>query len=121
MKENLKDILSNLNPDVDQEMLLQYLQGKLSAQDQHELEKQMMGDDFDSDALDGLQEFRNKKNIASLIDQLNTDLKRRTEKKKRFKEKLKLKLDSNLLVAIIIILLLIVFSYLILHKKMTQG
>jgi hypothetical protein len=121
MKENLKDILSNLNPDVDQEMLLQYLQGKLSAQDQHELEKKMMGDDFDSDALDGLQEFQNKKNIASLIDQLNTDLKRRTEKKKRFKEKLKLKLDSNLLIAIIIILLLIVFSYLILHKKMIQG
>jgi len=42
MSEDLKDILSNLNPDVDQETLLQYLQGKLSAQDQHDLEKQMM-------------------------------------------------------------------------------
>ena len=121
MNENLKDILSNLNPDVDQEMLLQYLQGKLSAQEQHELEKQMLGDDFDSDALEGLQEFQNKKNIAALVDQLNTDLKRRTEKKKRFKEKLQLKLDSNLVMAIIIILLLIVLSYFVLHKKMAQG
>lgn len=121
MSENLKDILSNLNPDVDQEKLLQYLQGKLSAQEQHELEKQMMGDDFDSDALDGLQEFQNKKNLATLVNQLNTDLKNRTEKKKRFKEKLKLKLDSNLLVPLVIILLLIILSYLILHKKMTQG
>ena len=121
MNENLKDILSNLNPDIDQETLLQYLQGKLSAQEQHELEKQILGNDFDSDALEGLQEFQNKKNIAALVDQLNTDLKRRTEKKKRFRERLKLKLDANLLVAIIIILLLIILSYFILHKKMTQG
>ena len=121
MSENLKDILSNLNPEVDQEALMQYLQGKLSAQEQHELEKQMMNDDFDADALEGLQEFKNKKNIASLVDQLNTDLKRRTEKKKRFKEKLKLNLDSNLVVAIIIILLLIILSYMVLHKKITQG
>src|SRR5215213_7783378 len=98
MNESLKDILSNLNPDVDQEMLLQYLQGKMSAQEQHELEKQMMGDDFDSDALEGLQEFQNKKNLAALVNQLNTDLKKRTEKKKKFREKLKLNLDSNLVV-----------------------
>ena len=121
MNENLKDILSNLNPEVDQEMLLQYLQGKLSAQEQHDLEKQMMSDDFDSDALEGLQEFQNKKNIASLIDQLNTDLKRRTEKKKRFRGKLKLKLDPNLILAIIIILLLITLSYFIVHRLLTKS
>jgi hypothetical protein len=118
MSENLKDILSNLNPEVDQEMLLQYLQGKLSATEQHQVEKQMLGDDFDADALEGLQEFQNKKNITNLVHQLNADLKKRTEKKKRFRQKLKLNLDSNLLVTIIIILLLIILSYLILHKKM---
>ena len=121
MNENLKDILSNLNPDIDQETLLQYLQGKLSAQQQHELEKQMMDNDFNADALEGLQAFKNKKNISALVDQLNADLKRRTEKKKKFKEKLKLNLDSHLIIAIIIILLLIILSYVIIHKKITQG
>lgn len=121
MNEDLKDILSNLNPEIDQETLLQYLQGKLSAQEQHQLEKQMMDNDFSSDALEGLQEFKDKKNIAALVDQLNSDLKRRTATKKRFKEKLKLNLDSNLIVAIIIILLLIIISYFIIHKKMIQG
>jgi len=121
MSEDLKDILSNLNPDVDQETLLQYLQGKLSAQDQHDLEKQMMDNGFNADALEGLQEFRDKRSISALVDQLNTDLKKRTEKKKRFREKLKLNLDSNLIMAIIIILLLVIISYLIIHKKMTQG
>jgi len=118
MNEDLKDILSNLNPEIDQEALLQYLQGKLSAQQQHELEKQMMDNDFDADALDGLQEFKNKKNISALIDQLNTDLKKRTEKKKKFTEKMKLHLDTNLIIAIIIILLLIVISYIIIRKQL---
>lgn len=120
MSENLKDILSNLNPEIDQETLLQYLQGKLSAEQQHEVEKQLMDSDFEADALEGLQEFKDKKNINLLVDQLNTDLKKRTEKKKRFKQKLKLELDSSLLIALVIILLLIVISYLIIHKAMQQ-
>jgi hypothetical protein len=118
MNEELKDILSNLNPDISQETLLQYLQGKLSAQEQHDLEKQMMDNDFSADALEGLQEFKNKKNISVLVNQLNADLKKRTEKEKRFREKWKIRLDANLIMAIVIILLLIVISYLIIRKQL---
>lgn len=117
MDENLKDILSNLNPDIDQETLMLYLQGKLSADEQHRLEKQMMNSDFDSDALEGLQDFKDKKNISSLVQQLNTDLKHRTQKKKHFKEKLKINLDASLLIAVVIILLLIIISYIIIRKQ----
>ena len=120
MNDDLKDILSNLNSEVDQETLLRYLQGKLSEQKQHEVEKQMMGGDFEADALEGLQEFKNKKDISSLVNQLNADLKKRTEKKKRIKEKMKLTLDSNLIIAIVIILLLIVLSYFIIHKQLSH-
>lgn len=120
MNDDLKDILSNLNPEVDQETLLRYLQGKLSEQEQHEVEKQMMGDDFEADALEGLQEFENKKNLSLLVNQLNADLKRRTEKKRRFKQKMKLNLDSNLIISVVIILLLIILSYFIIHKLITK-
>ena len=120
MNDDLKDILSNLNPEVDQETLLRYLQGKLSDHEQHEVEKQMMGDDFEADALEGLQEFKNKKNLSLLVDQLNADLKRRTEKKKRFKEKMKLNLDSNLIIAVVIILLLIILCYFVIHKLIAK-
>ena len=120
MSENLKDILSNLNPDIDQETLLQYLQGKLSTEQQHEVEKQLMENEFDADALEGLQNFKDKKNINLLVDQLNADLKKRTEKKKRFKQKLKLELEPSVLIALVIILLLIVISYLIIHKAFQQ-
>ena len=40
MKENLKDILSHLAKDIDQETLLLYLQGKLSPEQQHEDRKE---------------------------------------------------------------------------------
>ena len=120
MNDDLKDILSNLNPDIDQEILMQYLQGMLSAPEQHELEKRLMDNDFAADALEGLQEFKNKKNISTLVDQLNADLKRRTDKKKRFKQKLKLDLDSNLVFAVVIILLLIIISYFVIHKLMAH-
>src|SRR5688500_12581890 len=50
MKENLKDILTHLNPEVDQETLLSYLQGKLNATEQHEVEKQLLDSDFEAEA-----------------------------------------------------------------------
>lgn len=118
MNEDLKDILSHLNPDIDQETLLQYLQGKLSAQEQYDLEKQMMDNDFAADALEGLQNIKDKKNIAALVDQLNYGLKKRTEKKKRFKEKLRLKFDANLIIVAVIILLLIILSYFIVRQQL---
>jgi len=120
MKENLKDILSNLNPEVDQETLLLYLQGKLSPEKQHELELQMLDNEFNDDALEGLESFRDKKKLAYLVEQLNNDLKKKTEKKKSFRKKLELKTDPTIWVAIAIILILIVISYLIIHKQL-QG
>ena len=39
MSENLKDILSHLSPEIDQETLLLYLQDKLTAEKRHEIEK----------------------------------------------------------------------------------
>ena len=116
MQENLKDILSNLSTDVDQETLLLYLQGKLSAEQQHELEKQMLDNDFTTDAFEGLQSFKNSHEVQSLVEQLNRDLKKKTEKKKAFRNKLKLKQDPWILIAAILILLLAVISYIVIHR-----
>ena len=60
MSENYKDILSNLSTSVDQETLLLYLQGKLSEEKKHEIEKQLLQNEFDEEAMDGLQEFKDK-------------------------------------------------------------
>jgi hypothetical protein len=120
MPANLKDILSNLSNEVDQETLLKYLQGHLSEEQKNELEKQMLSNDFDNDALEGLLEFRNKEKISLMVDQLNRDLRKKTEKKKQFREKLRFKDQPWLYIAILILLLLIVLSYFVIHRLTQQ-
>ncbi|MBD0333694.1 MAG: hypothetical protein ICV66_13690 [Chitinophagaceae bacterium] len=118
MQERLKDILSNLSTDIDQETLLLYLQGKLSAEKQHEIEKQLLDNEFHSEALEGLQKFKDQHKLQSLVEQLNKELRQKTKKKKALQRKRQLKPDPWLITAIIIILLLIVISYFIIHRQM---
>ena len=81
MQGNLKDILSNLSTDIDQETLLLYLQDKLPEDKKHELEKRLMENEFAGDALEGLREIKDKQQISFMVEMLNRDLKKKTEKK----------------------------------------
>lgn len=120
MQENLKDILSHLSTEIDQETLLLYLQGKLSAEQQHEVEKTMMENEFAADALEGLQQMKDSRDIELLIDQLNRDLRKKTEKKKAFREKLRIKQEPWIALIVLFFLLLIIISYLIIYRLMQQ-
>lgn len=120
MPDNLKDILSHLSTDIDQETLLLYLQGKLSDDKKHEVEKQLMDSDFELDAMDGLEEIRDKQQISYMVDALNRDLRKKTQKRKERREKLKLKDQSLLYISIFILLMLIVLCYVILQKMMKE-
>ena len=120
MLDKLKDILSNLSTEVDQETLLKYLEGKLSDEQRNEVEKKMMNTNFNDDAMEGLQEIKNKEKISSLVEQLNRDLHKKLEKKKKKREKLRLKDQPWLYIAVFIILLLIVLSYIVIHRMLQQ-
>lgn len=76
MSDQLKDILSKLNTDIDQETLLLYLQGKLSPEKQHDVELKMLDNDFNADALQGLEEIKDKKNLSFVLNELNKELKK---------------------------------------------
>lgn len=116
MSDNLKDILSNLSTDIDQETLLLYLQDKLSEEQKHDVEKQLLENEFAGDALEGLNEMKDKQQIAYMVEMLNRDLKKKTDKKKERREKLKLKDQTWLYVSIIILILLIVLCFLIIQR-----
>ncbi|MEO6069514.1 MAG: hypothetical protein ABIN57_09845 [Chitinophagaceae bacterium] len=118
MKENLKDILGHLPTDIDRETLLLYLQGKLPDEKQHEVEKQLLENEFASDAVEGLQQVPNKQKIDLIVDQLNRDLKKKTERKKIYRKKRQVGVDSWLIIFIIFILLLVAVSYYIIHQTM---
>jgi hypothetical protein len=116
MDDNLKDILSNLNKEIEQEKLLEYLNRNLSDADQHELEKQMNDDDFMSDAVEGLQQLGNKNAIAGYVQQLNADLRQQLNKKKERRNKRKIPGQYWTYISIILLLLLIVIAYVIIKK-----
>ena len=120
MTDNLKDILSHLSPDIDQETLLLYLQDKLTGDKKHEVEKQILENEFANDALEGLQQIGDKKRIPALTEQLNRDLRKKLEKKNRIRQRFRINEQPWLYITILIIILLIVLSYFTIHKLLTQ-
>jgi hypothetical protein len=113
MTGNLKEILSNLSTEIDQETLLLYLQDKLPQDKKHELEKQLLENEFAGDALEGLREIKDKQQINFMVEMLNRDLKKKTEKKRKRREKMQIKDQSWLYISVIIIILLIIISYMV--------
>ena len=120
MSENLKDILANLSTEIDQETLLLYLQDKLTGEKKHEVEKKLLENEFASDAADGLQDFRNKEHLATLVDHLNRDLKKKLYNKRTQGSKIHLKEYPWLYFAVILIIVLIVISYFIIRRLLNN-
>ena len=81
MPGNLKDILSSLSTDIDQETLLLYLQGKLSSEKKHEVEKKLLESEFTDDAIEGLQEIKDKEQITYMVEMLNRELRKKRIKR----------------------------------------
>jgi glutamate synthase domain-containing protein 3 len=121
MSKDLKDILSNLSTDIDQEQLLQYLNNKLSDKDKHLLEEQLLDNDFENEALEGLQAMKNKQQINHTVEMLNYELKKKTAKKKAFRKKLEIKDQSWIYIAIFLVLMLVVMAYFVIHYLKTKG
>jgi hypothetical protein len=116
MKNELKDILSNSSKDIDNQQLMDYLSNQLSKTESHEIEKNMADDAFMNDAVEGLQEIENKKNMQAYVEQLNNDLQKQIAKNKNRKEKRRLKDQPFTYVTIIIILILVIVSFLVLKR-----
>jgi hypothetical protein len=120
MPSKYKDIFSHLSTEVDQETLLLYLQDKLSAEMKHEVEKKLLESEFTDDAVEGLKEIKDKKQIAYMVEMLNRDLKKKLAKKKQRREKMRIKDQPWLYISILILILLIVISYIVIRRYLQQ-
>ena len=120
MSENLKDILSHFSSEVDQETLLLYLQGKLPEAQQHEVEKKLMQDEFNEDAMEGLQSVKDKEQLQYMVEMLNRDLKKKTGRKKQRREKMRYKDQPWLYVSLLILILLIALCYIVIRRLLTN-
>jgi hypothetical protein len=118
MNDDLLNILSNSNKDIDNQKLMDYLSDKLSAGEKHEIEKKMVDSEMLNDVIEGLEKFKNKKDVNLLVEQLNTNLKKQLEKKKAKKIKRQIKNMDWLYLSIILILILILIGFLVIKKHL---
>ncbi|MEO8821626.1 MAG: hypothetical protein ABI267_04230 [Ginsengibacter sp.] len=116
MSDDLLNILSNSNKDIDNQKLMDYLSDKLSAEEKHEFEKTLLDSDLESDAVEGLSQFKNKKDPVVFAEQLNQALQKQLQKKKAAKAKRKLKEFRWLYVAIGLIIIFILIAFVIISK-----
>jgi anti-sigma factor RsiW len=117
MNDELLNILSNSNKDIDNQKLMDYLSGKLSAGEKHDFEKALIDSEMMNDAVEGLEKIKNK-NVSALVEQLNTNLHKQLEKKKSKKEKRLIKDLPWLYLSIILILIIILIAFLVIKKHL---
>jgi hypothetical protein len=116
MSDDLKDILNNSNKDIDNQKLMDYLSKKLTAQENHELEKQMADDEFMNDAMEGLEKMSSTKNLHISVDELNQELQKQIAKNKQRKQKRKFKEQPWGYIAIVLLLVLVIVCYVMVKK-----
>ena len=118
MNKDLLNILTNSNKDIDNQQLMDYLSGKLSGEELHAIERSMAGDEFLNDAVEGLQQVKNPRNMQAYVDQLNAAMHKSLEKKKTRRLRRRLKDQPWTYVAIILILVLCVLAYIVVRQTL---
>lgn len=109
MNHDLMNILSN-SKTTDQQKVLDYVQGKLSSEEKHEVEKLLIDSDFDRDAAEGLEQVKDKTTLAFIVNNLNKNLRKKlSDRKKNFLKRNKPELTLPIIATIIIITLVIMF------------
>ena len=116
MDDDLLNILSNSNKDIDNQKLMDYLSDKLSAEEKHEFERTLLDSELESDAVEGLSHFKNKKDPVAYAEELNRKLQKQLQKKKLSRAKRRIKELHWLYVAITLIIVLILIAFIIISK-----
>jgi len=116
MKKDLLNIISGEEETIDYQKLTDYVSGNLSGPERDAIEKQLDDNNFVKDALEGLEQIKDKNTIPASIEQLNILLAKQLKNKKRIRERIKLKEYPWIYLSIILILILCVVGYLIVQK-----
>jgi zona occludens toxin (predicted ATPase) len=119
MNNNLKNILSNSNKDIDNQELLSYLSNQLSKTQSHTIEQQMADDEFMNDAVEGLQQISNQKNIPIHLEELYAALQKQVAKKNERKKR-RWKDNPQTYLIILLVILLIMIGFIVI-KKITDA
>lgn len=118
MQDDLLKILSNSNKEIDNQKLMDYLSGKLSGEQKHEVEKWMADNPFFNEAMEGLEQAGGSKKVKASVEELNSALHKFLASRKKKRESNFFQFNYWTYVAVVFILALaILVYYLIRHIK----
>jgi hypothetical protein len=115
MNKDLMNILTHSSKDIDNQKLMDYISGKLSGKERHEIEKLMVDSEFLNDAVEGLGNIQDKQKLLEYIEQLNKDLQNHLQKKKMRREKGRMKEYPWIYFTIALILILCIIAYFVIR------
>jgi hypothetical protein len=95
---------------------MDYLSGKLSEKDKHEVEVWMSENEFVEEAVEGLQNFPSVQQVSHDVKLLNKDLQKLLKQKKHRKIRRTIFDNQWTLFTLVTLLILIVIAYLIIHN-----
>ena len=119
MKDKWNDIINQASDPIDEQMLMDYLEGRLSPEEKHRVELIMSESGFVDDAMEGLAAMKDKQKIAAILHELNSQLHQKTRKKSPKFNVLIPDQQTLTIASIITILLLAIIAFVIF--KMMQS
>ena len=106
---------------IDEDRLLAYLEGKMPPAEQHALEEILEADPFLNDAVEGLAEVKNKEEIRAIAAQINIQLKRQIQNRRKERRSRPKLTDHWGWVFVLVLLLLILVCWLVMHATLKIG
>lgn len=119
MTDKWKDILTEKSS-LDPQKLMDYLEGKLSDQEKHEVESILADSAFMDDAAEGLGAMKDKQKIASILFELNSQLHKKTQQRRKLQFSNRLPFPGWLLFTTVTLILLMVLAYIIYRMYTTS-
>lgn len=116
MQDDLLNILSNNNKDIDNQKMIDYINGKLSEEQKHEVEKWMADNPLFNDGIEGLQQAGSARS-ATAVEQINRQLRLHLQQRRRKKEPVFISSNLWIYVAVLLIIILVVVGYLLIKLK----
>lgn len=114
MDKKLLDILQKEEPPMADEQLISYLKGALENDILHDVQQREMNDEMTADAMEGLQNIKDKTRLETLTKEMNQQLQKKLKQKKQKRIETRKWKDQNWITQTVIsILLLIILCYLV--------
>jgi anti-sigma factor RsiW len=113
---DLKNILSDDKGKLPEEKLIAYLEGRLSPEEQHEVEQWLADEGMESDALEGLKNVQPNE-TKDAVSRINHRLLKELTAK-RHKRRKQIVNNPWAIVAIVVIILLVVLAFIVIRMSL---